>query len=249
MVGQSLSTKFGRDCNQRVKVPLERDLWYSRHMVTTVPSIPPVTVPPNSTVVVPGAVALIKGWLSPEDADHYGTKVVEETYPRWKSQLKYGKAGKSFDRGHAMARFGEPGVTYTYKGKSKPMHPMTPSLAALKQLVWVSLGWEPNCVVVNSYAPTSGIYPHCDSQYIPQLGPNPTIVAVSFGAERTFQLHPWDAKNEKYDRSKSVIDVKLGHGDLLIMHGACDSMYKHGIPEEPEVAGTRVSLTFRRHLS
>lgn len=208
-----------------------------------------VTIPSHAHVVVPGAVALVRGWLPPAQADQLGAQVVQETFNRWTGQLKYGKRGRFFDRGHTMSRFGDPGVTYSFKGKSKPMFPMTPSLAALQKLVGSALGWHPNCVVVNSYAPASGLYPHRDSTYIPQLGANPIIVAVSFGTSRTFRLTPHDPVSNKYVRTTPTVDLELGHGDLLVMHGPCDSLYKHGIPEEPDRVGTRVSLTFRRHLS
>ena len=33
------------------------------------------------------------------------------------------------------------------------------------------------------------------------------------------------------------------------MHGECDFKYHHEIPEEPNRVGTRLSLTFRRHLT
>jgi len=208
-----------------------------------------MNLPQHARVIVPGAVIHVPAWLTGADADRLGAQVIQETYSRWVGQLKYGKRGRFFDRGHTMSRFGDPNVTYSFKGKAKPMFPMTPSLTTLQQLVSAALGWVPNCVVVNSYEPGSGLYPHRDSTYIPQLGVDPTIVAVSFGTTRTFQLHPHDPVTNKYDRSKPVIDLELGHGDLLVMHGPCDSLFKHGIPEQPDRAGSRVSLTFRRHLS
>jgi alkylated DNA repair dioxygenase AlkB len=204
-----------------------------------------MNTPPRGQVIVQNAVVHVPAWLTQVEADQYGYAVVQETHQRWASHFKF---GRGFDRGHAMARFGDRGITYTYKGKSKPMHPMTPTLTTLQQLVSEELGWAPNCVVVNSYEPSSGLYPHRDSTYIPQLGSDPTIVAVSFGATRTFQLHPHNPVTNKYDRSKPTIDLELGHGDLLIMYGQCDSLFKHGIPEQPERTGTRVSLTFRRHV-
>lgn len=207
----------------------------------------PLTIPSHAQVVVPNAVALIKGWLQVVDADALGSAVVSETHSRWTSQRKFGKRGPFFDRGHTMSRFGDPGVTYSFKGTPKPMYPMTPSLAALQKLVGSTLGWYPNCCVINSYEPGSGLYPHRDGQYIPQLGVNPVIVAVSFGATRTFLLHPWDPIKGK--RLPNVISLSLGHGDLVVMHGTCDTDFQHSIPEEPHATGTRVSLTFRHHLS
>jgi hypothetical protein len=117
-----------------------------------------VTLPSHAQVIVPNAVALVKGWLQVVDADRLGSAVVNETFNRWTSQRKFGKRGPFFDRGHTMSRFGDPGVTYSFKGKPKPMYAMTPSLAALQKLVGHTLGWHPNCCVINSYAPCSGLY-------------------------------------------------------------------------------------------
>lgn len=206
------------------------------------------TIPQNAVTLIPNAAHLVKAWLPASDADAFGVAVVEETFPRWTNQLSYGKGRPYFDSGHQMARFGDSGVTYTYKDKPKPMYPMTASLDALRKIVSGGLAWEPNCVVVNSYAPASGLYPHRDGHYIPQLGSAPTIVAVSFGVTRTFRLHPVDHVTGKRQK-QGVIDVPLGHGDLLVMHGRCDLDFQHSIPEEPHVTGTRVSLTFRRHLA
>lgn len=102
-----------------------------------------VTISSSAQIIVPNAVALVKGWLQVVDADRLGAQVVQETFTRWVGQLKYGSRGRFFDRGHTMSRFGDPGVTYSFKGKPKPMFPMTPSLVALQKLVGSSLGWPP----------------------------------------------------------------------------------------------------------
>jgi alkylated DNA repair dioxygenase AlkB len=203
-----------------------------------------VCIPTSAAVIIPDAVAHAKVWLPKAEADALHQALVDETRPTWRMQLKYGRGRPYMDRGHHMSRYGEPTVTYTYRSKPKPVHPWTPTLAQVRNAVAQQLNWAPNCCVINSYTPTSGLYPHSDSKYIPQLGAQPTIVAVSFGAPRTFILHPWNGLK----RSKDVVEVSLSHGDLLIMHGRCDSDFQHSIPEEPNVIGDRLSLTFRLHL-
>ena len=179
-----------------------------------------------------------------------GPAVISETFPRWVGQLSYSKGWPArVDPGHTMARFGAPGVTYTYKGKPKPMYPLTPTLSALIARVDQALSWHPNCVVINSYQPASGLYPHRDGNYIPQLGQQPTIAAVSFGTTRTFHIYPSVPGANKRVKGATPVSVELGDGDLFVMHGDFDTTYHHGIPEQPERTGTRVSLTFRRHLS
>lgn len=205
-----------------------------------------ISIPTNATIVVPGCAFHVSGFLSPIAADELGAAIVEETYPRWVAQMSYNKGWPArIDKGHTMARFGAPGVSYSYKGKPKPMFEFTASLRRALTSVDGALGTSFNCVVINSYAPTSGLYPHRDSNYIPQLGVNPTIAALSFGTERSFIIHQLNVKGKRI--KEGAITVKLGHGDLFVMYGECDTKYHHSIPEEPDTVGTRVSLTFRRH--
>lgn len=208
-----------------------------------------LNVPTGAVDVVPGCVFLLRGTLSREECDLLGPRLVNETFPKWIAQqtLKFGWPART-DPDHHMSRFGDPGVTYAYKGKPKPIHPFTPALCAVRERVIEALGWRPNCVVVNSYMSGAGLYPHRDGAYIPQLGDRPTIVSVSFGATRTFRLHPCDPVTNKRSKDAPHTDVRLVEGDMLVMHGECDRLYHHSLPEEPEVTGVRLSLTFRRHL-
>lgn len=208
-----------------------------------------ITTPPNAVHIIPGCAFHVPGFLTSAVADPLGAAIVDETHTRWQSQLKYGKGGRYLDRGHTMARFGASGVTYTYKDKSKPMYPFTPALCQALVRVDLALGTAFNCIVINSYEPGSGLYPHRDGQYIPQLGNTPVIAALSFGATRSFLLHPADPATNKRIKGAQPISISLASGDLFVMYGNCDTQYQHSIPEEPSATGTRVSLTFRRHNS
>jgi alkylated DNA repair dioxygenase AlkB len=199
--------------------------------------------------VIEGKVAHCRGWLNNAVTAQFSTSIIDETFKHWRQQMTYLHGWPSRpDPGHTMARFGDPGVTYEYKGKPKPMHPFSPSLDALRKFIQKELDWSPNCVVVNSYGPSSGLYPHRDSPYIPALGSNPTIVSISFGATRTFRLSPVDPITGKRVKGSTPTDISLEDGDLLVMHGDCDSTFQHGIPLE-DADGTRMSLTFRAHVA
>lgn len=197
-----------------------------------------VCVPSRSVHVVPGCAFLLRAFLSPEECATVGPQVVQETYPKWVAQMTLSRGWPArVDPGHRMARFGDTGVTYDYKGKPKPIYAFTPALDLLRGRLVEALGWRP-----------SGLYPHRDGAYIPQLGDSPTIVSVSFGATRTFRLHPCDPVTNKRRKDAAHVDVVLSEGDVLVMHGECDRLFHHSIPEEP-ATGSRVSLTFRRHLT
>lgn len=206
-----------------------------------------LSIPSSAQVIVPNTVVLVSGWLAAPTADVLLQQITAETQQHQRAQMTYNRGWPArIDKGHTMARFGDQGVTYEYRGKPKPIHAMPKSIVAIRDLIDAQFDWHSNCCVVNTYEPSSGLYPHRDSGYIPQLGANPVIIAVSFGATRSFNLF---RLNEKGKRNKQPITVQLGHGDLLIMHGTCDSDFHHSIPEEPHVVGTRTSLTFRKHLT
>lgn len=209
-----------------------------------------IVLPPQAHAVVPAMAFLVKAWLNQETCALLGPSLATETAGRMRSQMTYNKGWPArVDKGHCMARFGDPEVTYTYKGKPKPMYPLTPSMLVVRTELVRTIGWTPNCVVVNAYAPESGLYPHRDGNYIPQLGDTPIIASVSFGATRTFTLFPADPATNKRAKGAPPVHVQLASGDLFVMYGQCDRRFHHGIPEEPTVEGTRLSLTFRRHLT
>jgi alkylated DNA repair dioxygenase AlkB len=79
-----------------------------------------------------------------------------------------------------------------------------------------------------------------------------TIIAiVVLGARRPFVFRPRDswvqAAAERVPAGRGAEDVVLapGEGDLLVMGGACQRDWLHGVPAAPDVADARVSLTWR----
>jgi alkylated DNA repair dioxygenase AlkB len=77
---------------------------------------------------------------------------------------------------------------------------------------------------------------HADNEK--ELGTNPTIASLSFGAARTFQLKHNTIKENK----KSIL---LEHGSLLLMKGPTQHFWKHQIPKTAKPTGPRINLTFR----
>lgn len=63
-----------------------------------------------------------------------------------------------------------------------------------------------------------------------------TIAIVSVGAHRPFRLRP--------RRGGPSIGYEVGHGDLLVMGGACQHHWQHSVPKVRS-AGPRISITFR----
>ena len=68
-----------------------------------------------------------------------------------------------------------------------------------------------------------------------------TVAIVSVGSPRSFLVRPRGG-----GRSRSW---QLGHGDLLVMGGACQHHWEHCVPKVSRAAGPRLSIMFRHHLA
>jgi alkylated DNA repair dioxygenase AlkB len=79
---------------------------------------------------------------------------------------------------------------------------------------------------------------HSDDE--PELGAEPAIASVSFGATRTFIL--------RHKRSKRTVKLELDDGSLLFMSGALQKNWLHGINKTARTLSARVNLTFRQIL-
>ncbi|WP_371742859.1 MULTISPECIES: alpha-ketoglutarate-dependent dioxygenase AlkB [Flavobacteriaceae] len=77
---------------------------------------------------------------------------------------------------------------------------------------------------------------HADNEK--ELGNQPIIASVSFGAERAFHLKHKTKKDQK-------LKMTLQHGSLLIMKGYTQENWLHQIPKTKKKVAERVNLTFR----
>ena len=67
---------------------------------------------------------------------------------------------------------------------------------------------------------------------------DPIIAIVVLGERRSFRLRPAEA-------GPAPLTLRAGHGDLLVMGGACQHRWQHCVPKTRRPVGPRVSLTFR----
>ena len=73
-----------------------------------------------------------------------------------------------------------------------------------------------------------------------ELGKNPVIGSVSFGAERTFKL-----RHKQYKENNLKQSIVLKNGSFLLMKGATQHHWMHEIPRTAKPIGPRINLTFR----
>lgn len=66
----------------------------------------------------------------------------------------------------------------------------------------------------------------------------PLVVTVSLGARRPFRVRP-------YGGGPTVLTLRPGAGDLVVMGGRCQHDFQHAVPKVRGFVGARMSLTFR----
>lgn len=81
---------------------------------------------------------------------------------------------------------------------------------------------------------------HADDEK--ELGINPVIASLSFGASRSFQLQ------HRFEKLIAKQTIELKNGDLLVMKGETQHFWKHQIPKQKN-KGPRINLTFRLIVS
>ena len=125
---------------------------------------------------------------------------------------------------------------YRYSGKTFEPQPFTPLQLHIKQAVELATGCRFNSVLLNYYRDErDSMGFHADDE--PELGPEPAIASVSFGAPRTFIL--------KHRTVPKTVKLALGDGCLLLMAGTLQQHWTHGINKERTARGPRINLTFR----
>jgi alkylated DNA repair dioxygenase AlkB len=145
--------------------------------------------------------------------------------------------GKLIDLPRRTAWYGDEGRSYTYSGITVTPNPWMPVLREIKEAIEVVSGVIFNSVLLNLYrTERDSVAWHSDDE--PELGRNPVIGSVSFGATRRFQLKH---KHDKAPRLK----IDLPHGSYLLMRGPTQHSWLHQVPKETKPRGPRINLTFR----
>ncbi|MEE9431132.1 MAG: alpha-ketoglutarate-dependent dioxygenase AlkB [Melioribacteraceae bacterium] len=153
----------------------------------------------------------------------------------WKQEEMnmYGRVVK-FPR--LTAWYGDNNKPYSFSGIKLNPTTWNDELLEIKKAI------EPKCeaifnsVLLNQYRDGSdSISWHTDAEK--ELGINPIIASVNFGATRKFQL--------RHKETKEKIEIELKHGSLLIMKGALQHFWQHQVPKTKKKVGNRINLTFR----
>lgn len=149
--------------------------------------------------------------------------------------------GKRHPQPRLIAWHGDPNASYRYSGLDNTPADWTQDLQYLRERVQDSCGHQFNSVLLNYYRDGSdAMGQHADDEL--ELGPEPVIASLSLGATRRLRF-------THRQRQLDSLALDLVHGSLLLMAGATQRNWKHGISRTRRPCGPRVNLTFRQILS
>jgi alkylated DNA repair dioxygenase AlkB len=188
-------------------------------------------------------IALARGaWL-----DHY-PGAFAETNANWMASLadelawheeSYSMFGRTVVAPRLVSWHGDADASYRYSGVVHTPEPWTEELTAVREAVQEVSGLAFNAVLANWYRSGSDSMGwHADRER--ELGPaanDRQIASLSLGGHRRFLL-----RNEE---TREIHEFVLGAGDLLVMRGVTQELYKHSIPKTVKAMAPRINLSFR----
>jgi len=145
--------------------------------------------------------------------------------------------GKTHPQPRLTALFGNEGKPYSYSNIVMQPNVWNPLLMLIKNEIEDVCQDTFTTVLLNLYRDgkdSNGW--HADNEK--ELGRNPVIASVSFGAERSFHL-----KHNTIADAK--LKITLENGSLLLMSGETQHFWKHQIPKTAKPIEPRINLTFR----
>lgn len=174
-------------------------------------------------------------FFNSEEADFYFERLQQEI--PWKHD-KIKLFGKEHFQPRLSAFFAEQDVNYAYSGLKLKPEDFSEEILQIKNSVEAFSGLIFNSCLANLYRDgQDSMGWHSDDEK--ELGKNPVIASISFGAERIFHLKNKADKNLKQK-------ILLAHGSLLLMEGATQHNWKHQLPKTKKNIGPRLNLTFRK---
>lgn len=179
------------------------------------------------------------GWIR-YWADFFGQAEADRLFEALQRQVAWEQLRSRFGPFPRLTAFAaEPGIAYRYSGVVHEGRGWTATLLEIKRRVEVTAGAEFNGVLLNRYRDgRDSMGRHADAE--PELGRNPLVASVSFGAIRLFVL--------RHKGTRETLRLNPTHGSLLIMGGTIQHHWQHELPKTQEPVGERINLTFRRFV-
>jgi len=174
--------------------------------------------------------------------DFYAVADCERIYHRLLQEQNwpdnhYIVAGRQFTLPRLQTWHADPGIKYSYSNNLLETRSWTSLLSDIRAKIELCLDFSFNSVLVNWYRNGEDhVGWHADNER--ELGEQPFIVSLTFGAERLFEF-----RNKKSLESGSML---LRNGTLLIMRPNFQRHWLHSVPIEKNLMAGRINLTFRK---
>jgi alkylated DNA repair dioxygenase AlkB len=192
--------------------------------------------PSNNTgfiSILNGEYQFYPSFFTKMESDNYLLNLLQSIQWKQESMNMYGRQ-VLFPR--LTAWYGDNDKPYSFSGIKLSPHNWTAELLEIKKRITEYTDANFNSVLLNRYRNgNDSISWHTDAE--PELGKNPIIASVNFGATRKFQL--------RHIRTKEKHELELMHGSLLIMQGEIQHFWQHQVPKTNKEVGERINLTFR----
>ncbi|MCP4802656.1 MAG: alpha-ketoglutarate-dependent dioxygenase AlkB [Flavobacteriaceae bacterium] len=145
--------------------------------------------------------------------------------------------GKTYKQPRLTSLYGSNKRPYSYSNITMHPHKFSSTLLKIKSKIEDTTNEIFTTCLLNQYRDgqdSNGW--HADNEK--ELGQNPVIASVSFGASRMFHL------KHRYDKSHKC-KLLLESGSLLLMKGTTQHFWLHQVPKTKKQIGSRINLTFR----
>ena len=190
----------------------------------------------NNLAPFDGELYLIKKFYRLPESDHLFATL--QSGLAWQEEAIF-IFGKWVKVPRMICWYGDPEANYRYSGVNHQPRPWTTELQSIRKKVEPQGRCAFNSVLANLYRDgNDSMGCHADDEK--ELGLNPVIASLSLGDERLFKLH--------HKKRKEILDIILGHGDLLVMAGSLQNHWMHSVPKTKNIKTPRINLTFRKIL-
>lgn len=182
-----------------------------------------------------GELFLLEKAFCPTDSERFYKYLLSAIPWRQENIVLFGKRR---EQPRLTAWYANEGKSYTYSGLKWHPEPWTNILLEIKTKVEKAAGQTFNSVLLNLYRNgNDSMGWHSDDE--PELGKNPVIASVSFGATRKFLMR------HRIRSSEATKTINLAHGNVLIMKGSTQQFWQHQVPKTKQAVEPRINLTFR----
>ena len=180
---------------------------------------------------------MIEDFYAVADCEHIYHRLLQEQ--NWPDN-HYIVAGRQFTLPRLQTWHADPGIKYSYSNNLLETRSWTSLLSDIRAKIELYLDFSFNSVLVNWYRNGEDhVGWHADNER--ELGEQPFIVSLTFGAERLFEF--------RHKKSLESGRLLLRSGTLLIMRPDFQHHWLHSVPIEKSFIEGRINLTFRKVIS